>query len=57
MNWDQLDNDAIEMDHWLGQVSEGLWSRGDKVERTPPVPLIFAPWIETPPLPLIQIKP
>jgi ribonuclease HI len=47
--WDQLDNDAMEMDNWLGRVSEGLGNRGDKVERTAPLPLIFAPWIENPP--------
>jgi hypothetical protein len=47
--WDQLDNDAMEMDNYLGRVSEGLWNRGDKVEQTAPLPLVFAPWIENPP--------
>jgi hypothetical protein len=47
--WDQLDNDATGMDNLLGRVSEGLWNCGDKVERTAPLPLIFAPWIENPP--------
>jgi hypothetical protein len=35
----------FRVDNWLGRVSEGLWNGGDKVERTAPLPLVFAPWI------------
>jgi hypothetical protein len=53
--WDQPDNDAMEMDNWLGQVSKALWNHGDKVERTAPLSLHHGS--KTHLLHLILIKP
>jgi hypothetical protein len=37
--WDQVDDDPDTMDSWLRRSSEGLWSRGQGVERTTPLPI------------------
>jgi hypothetical protein len=44
--WDQLDDEPDTMDSWLRRSSEGLWSRGQKVEHTTPVPILYTPWID-----------
>jgi ribonuclease HI len=43
---DQLDDEPDTMDSWLRRSSEGLWSRGQKVEHTTPVPILYTPWID-----------
>jgi ribonuclease HI len=44
--WDQLDDEPDTMDSWLRRSSEGLWSRGQKVEHTTPLPILYTPWID-----------
>jgi hypothetical protein len=34
------------MDSWLRRSSEGLWSRGQKIEHTTPLPILYTPWID-----------
>jgi ribonuclease HI len=44
--WDQLDDEPDTMDSWLRRSSEGWWSRGQKIEHTTPVPILYTPWID-----------
>jgi hypothetical protein len=44
--WDQVDDEPDTMDSWLRRSSEGLWSRGQGVEHTTPLPILYTPWTD-----------
>jgi hypothetical protein len=43
---DQLDNEPDTRDSWLRRSSEELWSRGQRVEHTTPLPILYTSWID-----------
>jgi hypothetical protein len=44
--WDRLDDEPDTMDSWLRRSSEGLWSRGQRVDHRTPLPILYTPWID-----------
>jgi hypothetical protein len=42
----QLDDEPDSMDSWHRRSSEGLWSRGQRVEHWTQLPILYTPWID-----------